>query len=326
MNPDISIVIPTWNGLALLKQFLPSVIESAQRYRESGARAEILVIEDGGSDETPEWLREQGFGERNERQESDFDLRFLRNRANFGFGKTCNRGFREARYPLVFLLNNDVALDRDAISPLARHFDDPRVFAVHCRVFDFETHRECGAGQIGKFSNGFIRVHQGYKHEEQINGPLYSIFASGGSAMFDRKKFLDIGAFDDLLSPAYWEDVDVSYRAWKRGFTILYEPQSVVHHRVSSTMRQMNRGKTRRAEQRNRLIYHWINLHDRRYFLSHLLWVALLALSAPLRLQPGFIASLAAALKRLPAIRRRRREEKLAAQRTDREVFRVFEK
>ncbi len=323
MNPDISIVIPTWNGLELLRQFLPSVLASARRYRESGARAEILIIEDGGSDETAAWLREQGFRECED--ENEVGLRFLRNETNIGFGKTCNRAFQEARYPLVFLLNNDVSVDRDAIAPLAAHFSDPKVFAVHCRVFDFETRRECGRGQVGSFSKGFIRVHESYEQKEERVGPLHSIFASGGSTMFDREKFLDIGAFDELLSPAYWEDVEVSYRAWKRGFTVLYEPQSVVHHRVSSTMRKLSRGKIRRIERRNRLIYHWIDLHDRRYFLSHLLWVALLTLTAPLRLQPGFILSLADALKRLPAIRRRRSEEKLAAKRTDREVLGVFE-
>lgn len=327
MNPDISIVIPTWNGLELLKQFLPSVLASAERYRESGAHTEILIIEDGGSDETIAWLGEQGFRECEDENQSASSLRFLRNETNLGFGKTCNRGFREARYPLVFLLNNDVEVDREAIAPLVSHFNNSSVFAVHCRVFEFEAQKECGMGQIGGFSNGFIRVHDSYeeKGERESVEPFYSIFASGGSAMFDRKKFLQIGAFDELLSPAYWEDVEVSYRAWKRGFTILYEPQSVVHHRVSSTMRKLSRGKIRRIEQRNRLIYHWINLHDRRYFLSHLLWVALLTLAAPLRLQPDFIASLAAALKRLPAIRRRRREEKLAAKRTDREVMGVFE-
>jgi GT2 family glycosyltransferase len=320
INPDISILIPSWNGLELLKRFLPSVLASARRYEQTGAHTEILIIEDGGSDDTIVWLREQGFEEGARGR-----LRFLRNEKNIGFGRTCNRGFREARYPVVFLLNNDVEVDREAIAPLASRFSDPLLFAVHCRVFDFETRRECGRGQRGSFSKGFIRVHESYEPGEENKEPPYSIFASGGSAMFDREKFLSAGGFDELLSPAYWEDVEMSYRAWKRGFTILYEPRSVVHHRVSSTMRKLGGKKIRRIEQRNRLICHWIDLHDRRYFLSHLMWVALLALTAPFRLQPGFILSLASALKLLPAIRRRRREEKLAAKRTDREVFGFFE-
>ena len=142
--------------------------------------------------------------------------------------------------------------------------------------------------------------------------------------MIDREKFLEIGGFEPLLSPFYWEDVELSYRAWKRGYTVLYEPQAVTRHRISSTIGKLKRSKVKRIEQRNRLIYHWINLHDTRMFVSHALWVLLLALTAPLRFKPGFISSLVAALKSLPRIRARRREEKQAARRSDRDVFNTF--
>ena len=57
---------------------------------------------------------------------------------------------------------------------------------------------------------------------------------------------------------------------------------------------------------------------------SHVIWVAFLALTAPLRFQPGFVLALSAALKRLGQIRKRRLEEKQAARRSDRDVFKVF--
>jgi len=57
---------------------------------------------------------------------------------------------------------------------------------------------------------------------------------------------------------------------------------------------------------------------------SHVIWVAFLALTAPLRFQPGFVLALGAALKRLGQIRKRRLEEKQAARRSDRDVFKVF--
>src|SRR6185369_16595918 len=203
-----------------------------------------------------------------------------------------------------------------------------------CRVFDVESGRECGSGKLGSFSSGFIRVHRSYVtvkegayadgNEFNESAMRYSIFASGGSAMFDRRAFIEIGAFDNLFAPIYWEDVDISYRAWKRGLSIVYEPRSVVHHRVSSTMRKVNQRKVRRMQQRHRLIFHWVNLHDRGLMISHVLWIAVLSITAPLRLQPGFLLSVASALKTMPQIRRRRLEEKRAAQRTDREVFEIF--
>ena len=77
-------------------------------------------------------------------------------------------------------------------------------------------------------------------------------------------------------------------------------------------------------QQRNRLIYHWINLHDRMMLTSHVIWVALLGLTAVFRLRPDFLLSLASALKRLPDIRKRRHEEKRLSLRSDREVFNIF--
>jgi GT2 family glycosyltransferase len=322
----VSIVIPTWNGAALLKQFLPSVIAAARHYSDlSGAAVEIIIVDDKSSDDSIEWLSSNGFGEgETAKGSSSPEFRLLRNEKNVGFGRACNRAFAEARYDLVLLLNNDVEVDPMAIAPLVRHFSDQRVFAVHCRVFEFDSRKQCGAGQKGSFARGFIRVHEGYSVEGDGQGPFYSIFASGGSAVFDRSKFLELGGFEQLLSPAYWEDVEISYRAWKRGMVVLYEPQSVVRHRVSSTMRKLNRRKIRRLQQRNRLIFHWINLHDRAFLFSHLLWVCALAITAPLRLQPGFIISLLAALRRLPAIASRRRREREASKISDRELFEVF--
>jgi GT2 family glycosyltransferase len=344
MAPGVSIVIPTWNGLELLKRFLPSVIAAAIRYgNRFDVPTEILIVDDGSADKSAEWLLSRGFEEPEEQRRgragkqksvgphlSAPTLKLIRNEKNRGFGPTCNRGFEAASNRLVFLLNNDVEVEADAIAPLAENFSDDSIFAVHCRVFDVESGREVGTGKLGSFSHGFIRVHRSYvclgdpAAESGERGALYSMFASGGSAMFDRQRFLEIGKFDSLLAPFYWEDVDISYRAWKRGLAVLYEPRSVVRHRVSSTMRKVGRSELRQMQQGNRLIYHWINLHDRRLLISHLMWLALLALTAPFRLRPGFLLSLVSALKKLPEIRKRRQEERQAARRSDREVFDIF--
>jgi GT2 family glycosyltransferase len=335
VTTPVSIVIPNWNGLEFLERFLSSVIAAANRYNEqSGAPTEIVIVDDGSVDKSVEWLRGKGFEEESQRSDGaeraskrGSALRLIRNETNRGFGPTCNRGFETAIHPLVFLINNDVEVQVDAIAPLAENFSDDLVFAAHCRVFDVESKREIGTGKLGSFSRGFIRVHRSYVCLEENcaeNRALYSIFASGGSAMFDRRKFLEIGKFDRLFAPIYWEDVDISYRAWKRGLSILYEPRSIVRHRVSSTMRKIGRRRMRQLQQRNRLIFHWINLHDRVMLTSNVIWVGGLALTAVFRLQPDFILSLASALKRLPEIRRRRLEEKRASKRSDREVFNIF--
>ena len=327
MKPGVSIVIPTWNGVLLLERFLPSVILAAGEYAsQSSAPVEIIVVDDGSTDETCSWLAKEISYLKS--QISNLELRLLKNEKNLGFAKACNRGVKAASHRLVFLLNNDVDVDAGSIAPLVEDFSDPSVFAAHCRVIELESGEECGTGKVGGFGRGFFRVHRSYitrtSHETASAGPLYSIFAGGGSAMFDREKFLQLGGFDELLSPFYWEDVELSYRAWKRGYTVLYEPRSVARHRISSTIGKLKRRRVRLIEKRNRLLFHWINLHDSGMLASHIAWVALLALTAPLRLNPGFLLSLAAAVKLLPEARKRRIEEKRAARLSDREVLGVF--
>ncbi|HVF88971.1 MAG TPA: glycosyltransferase [Blastocatellia bacterium] len=346
MNPPVTIVIPTWNGLDLLRRFLPSVISAARAYAAEGETAsEILIVDDGSGDDTVRWLEGQGFTRKHSSARSEetrsgapgdaapepLKLGIIASEVNRGFGSTCNRGFEEADYDLVFLLNNDVEVSRDAIRPLVENFRDPAVFAAHCRVFEFESGRECGTGKIGGFSRGFIRVHKSYAFISDLArsgfeaaAPLYSMFAGGGSAMFDRRKFLDIGGFEELLSPFYWEDVELSYRAWKRGFIVLYEPRSRTRHRISSTIKRLDRARVRRIEQRNRLIFHWINLHDRRLLAAHVLRALLLALASPLLLRPAFSFSCLDAVRSIREIRKRRKAEQIASTRTDREIFERF--
>jgi GT2 family glycosyltransferase len=327
---DVSIIIPTWNGLDLLKRFLPSVIAaSTYTIEQLGNQIEIIVVDDGGTDDTVAWLTEQGFTletPATENQQSHtVALRIVRNPENVGFGETCNNGIKAARFPLIYLLNNDAEINADALLPLIGHFTDEKVFAAHSRVFKLETGEDCGNGQLGYFQRGLIRVHLGYRaQKEEPEQRFYSIYATGGSAMFDRRKFLELGGFDPLFSPFYWEDVEIGYKAWKRGYTIHFEPRSIVRHRISATTKKLNQRRVKLIQQRNRLIYHWIHLHDGWMFFSHILWITLIFLLSPLLFKPVQIAAFFEALKRLPQIRRQRQEERLKAKRSDREVFAIF--
>ena len=320
MPSSVSIVIPTWNGRALLEQFLPSAIEAAAEHtRESGAPVEMVIVDDGSTDGTSDWVIARAEG-------LSVPLRLIQHGQNLGFGAACNTGVQEAAFALVLLLNNDVHLQQDAIAPLVARFEQnaTNLFAVHCRVIDVATNRQVGTGKMGGFARGFLRVHRSYVTRGPSTGPLSSMFASGGSAMFDRARFLELGGFDPLFSPFYLEDVELSYRAWKRGLTVEYAPQSVARHQFSSTIGPLAARRVERISQRNRLILHWIHLHDRRLLVSHVFCTLVLLVTGPLTLRPAFLRAFFSALRRLPAIRGRRREERSRAVRSDRDVLEVF--
>src|SRR5262252_4171392 len=119
ISSGVSIVIPTWNGLALLHRFLPSIITAAGEHAEQeSCQVEIIVVDDGSKDGSVDWLRARGFLEGSLGNEN-LSLRLLVNQANLGFGRACNRGVESARFGLILLLNNDVDIEPDCIRMLA---------------------------------------------------------------------------------------------------------------------------------------------------------------------------------------------------------------
>ncbi|OYT71585.1 MAG: hypothetical protein CFK52_07520 [Chloracidobacterium sp. CP2_5A] len=315
---SVSVVIPTYEGKALLARFLPSVVAALRNYTTlTGAPVEILVVDDGSRDGTADWLAAQAF---------DF-TRALEQPVNRGFAPTCNVGFAEARYDLIWLLNNDIEATPDALLPLARHFATPTVFAVASRALRLGSDAIDGAGRLGRCVRGYWKVFESYDalpNQTPPDAVLPTLTASGGYSLFDAAKLRELGGFDELLAPFYWEDVELCYRAWKRGWEVRYEPRSLVFHQSSATIK--TRFETRLVEvaaTRNRLLMHWIHLHDARWWLAHLVMTGLLLL-ADVVARRGFRE----AFRQAWAVRRealqRRRREKASRRRSDRDVAAIF--
>jgi GT2 family glycosyltransferase len=316
----VSVVIPNWNGRPLLAEFLPSVIAAAKYYQtRSGAETEIIIVDDSSTDDSVAWLS-QRYGPA---------LRVIAREQNGGFARAANTGFAAARFPTVLLLNNDIKIELDAIAPLVAHFGQERVFAVCCKAYRLGTDLFDGAGKLGRFERGYWRVFLSYdilpSRLPAHTQPFYSFVASGGYAAFDRTKLQDLGGFCEMLSPFYWEDVDLCYRAWKRGWTIHYEPTSVVYHKSSATIGQ--KFKPRHIQvvaERNRLLMHWMNLHDSRWLAMHLVWLAIKLSGAAFSLDGVMWSAFLGALARLPGALRVRRRERARSVRSDREIDALF--
>lgn len=315
---DVSVVIPTWNGRQLLEAYLPSVVEACAQYRRSRpAGTEIVVVDDGGSDDTPRWLAEH----------FPSDVRVLAHERNQGFAAACRTGFLAARYPLVLLLNNDVRLGNDCVAPMTEHFRDPTVFAVTGRLFNQKGDVFCNGGKVARFRRGMWSTYENYDLIPGVRPDLslLSFTAIGAFSMYDRDKFLELGGFDPLA--AMVEDVELSYRAWKRGWTVKYEPRSNAYHDASRTMDRRYRRRTLdRISRRSRILMHWMLLHDRGMFLRHLLVLAARTLTSWLVLDWRFYWAVGTGLAHLGAISRKRRETRRTMARSDRELLELLER
>lgn len=317
-SPGISVVIPAWKGLQLLRENLPSVQTAVETYsREKGAKGEIIVVDDASQDGTADALS------------TEFpEVRCVVKPHNEGFAATCNAGFRHCRQPLVALLNSDVRIQPDYLVHKAGHFRDGNVFAVTAKVFEWDRPVFSAGGRLGRFRRGFWRVYRNYDVSPLSgaswikNHQLLSAYAVGGFSTYDAEKLRELGGFNELLSPFHWEDVDLSYRGWKRGWDIHFEPRSVAFHRVSATIgAHFKREWVEAIAFRNRLLFHWINIHSPSFLLRHLLMLKLLVLTRIFVFDYRFYRSLFQALNRLSAVQHLREKERQKARRSDEEIL-----
>ena len=143
MEKSVSIVIPNWDGEKVIGKCLDSLRQVTRFY---DGQLEIIVVDDKSKDESPKLIKE-----------NYPEVRLIVNDENAGFGETAGRGIKESKNNIVILLNNDVEVETDFISPLVSHFDNRSIFAVSCRSFfhDRKTFNE-GRKQP-EFVRGFIR-------------------------------------------------------------------------------------------------------------------------------------------------------------------------
>jgi len=317
--PGVSLVVLNWNGAALLRECLPSLIAAADHL---STPVQILVADNGSRDGSLEVLRREF-----PRVEA------LEIGRNLGFPGGCNRGVAAARHEHVILLNNDVRVEPDFIAPLVAHLADPAVFCVTPRMMHWDGEQVFCSAIAGELQHGQL-IQRWHVHEgaDLIHETSPTLYASGAAMAFRASTFRRLGGFDELYAPFYWEDTDLGYRAWKRGLRSVYEPTSVVAHKVSASMGEA-RVPQHHLMRRNRHLFHWRHLTDpgllqqhvkhlpaelRRGAQERVSWYGV----SPIRAWAFELKALAAALGRVPQVRARRRADQPALRCTDAEVLR----
>ncbi len=305
----ISIVIPNYDGSELLRQNLPGVIEAARR---EGA-AEIIVVDDASRDGSVELVRD-----------AFPSVRVIALETNAGFGAACMAGARAARGDVLVLLNSDVRVEADFLGPRREGLADDSVFAVSAVDLNLGTPEAPREVNRPYFRRGFM---VDIPFRAAGPPPFETVYAPGGYSAYRKEMFLALGGFDPLYEPFYWEDYDICYRAWKRGWRTLVEPRSLVRHEhergaIASTQR---RSHIETVSRRNRFLFVWKNVTSRwMLVLRHLLPLLVRITLGWAVLDTGYYLALLRALGRLRAALEGRREEHRAERLTDEEVFARF--
>lgn len=299
----VSIVIPTWNGRSLLEMSLPRLLEAVRRH--GNPDDEIIVVDNGSDDGTLEML---------ERVSAEApQLRVVALPTNEGFGGATNRGAREAKNPTLILLNNDMVVEPDFIQPLLDVLaSEPDAFGVSCQIdfIDPEKPRWETGKVHAELVRGIVRLFHLDRFDQDLVYPVF--FAGGGASAYDRAKFLALGGFDEAVySPVYIEDVDLGYRAWKRGWPSVLAPRSLVHHKHRGTTRRLwSEERIHSFFVKNLAALVWKNVDSRRLLARHL--AGLVLLPAKVFRDAGgraAVATFTGLVRQLPVVLRARARE-----------------
>ena len=304
MKPEITLIITNWNGSKLLRECLPTVLE-AVRF-DHHHFYEVMVIDDCSTDNSLEILAKE-FPE----------IRVEKTPQNLGFQEANNYAVKLARSKIVMPMNNDIKLEPKALYYLAKHFDNKDIFAVSGKIFAFDQTTFLYGNRGGYFQKGHFHL-----YEKPPEDDSQTLFACGGAFMVNRQKYLDLGGFDSMYHPLYYEEIDLSYRALKRGWKVHYEPQSIAYHKVQATItRQEKLRRISLISARNNYLFIWKNILDRSMTLTFLFYIPLFLLRDLFRLKSRFWIAFYMALKRLPRALKGRSIEQSDVLYSDREIL-----
>lgn len=212
----VTIIIPNYNGL----HFMAPCLSALQR--QSCQDFDVLVVDNGSSDGSAQWLQEKG-------------IPSILLQENTGFSGAVNAGIRASDTEYVILLNNDTEPEPDYVAELLRAIQrSPRIFSVSPKMIQM-YHKDLMDDGGDMYSIMGWAYQRGVGQEiGRYNRPCHIFSACAGAAIYRRSVFDEIGMFDEMHF-AYLEDIDVGYRAKIAGYYNLYCPSSVVYHVGSGT-------------------------------------------------------------------------------------------
>lgn len=250
MPAGISVVIPSRNGKDLLGLCLPPLLAQSP--------AEVIVVDNGSDDGTVDWLAA------NYKQ-----VRAIVSKDPMSFSKAVNTGIAEARFSHVCLLNNDMVIEPEFLSELKRAFDEvPSLFSATAQIFFPKGARreETGKAMMAPrehFSDFTVTCVEPFVGEDHT----YVLYGSGGCSLYDAVKLRQLGALDEIYTPAYVEDLDLGVRGWRQGWPSVFAAGArVLHEHRATTKRYLSEEQLQRALEVNYLKFLMRAFSDRETF------------------------------------------------------------
>ncbi len=238
MQARCALLILSYKNKSFLEALLPTVEELVLNTKNY--LVEVIVVENGTDKESEQYVRTQ------------FQhYRFIQSENNYLF--SLNSVAREVHADYIFILNNDLMLHPDVLnSALPLLEKDPELFAVSCTLMNWE-------GTQIQYNRSKARVERGWLfidyEPDQLQLERNIFYACGGASIYRRSMYNELKGFDRIYYPAYYEDTDLSHKAWNRGWKSVNHPKAVVYHcGGGSWTTEKKKNQLLRLQQRNRII------------------------------------------------------------------------
>ena len=230
----VAVVILNWNGVKLLEQFLPSVIQHSPE-------AVIYVADNASTDASVQFVK------------ANFpSVTIIENKANFGFAKGYNEALQFVEEPIYALVNSDIEVTENWLQPIVTLFDnEPNTAIIQPKILDFKNkayfeYAGAAGGFIDKYGFPFCRGRI-FETIEKDNGQYndtIEIFWASGACFFIRKEvYRELNGFDPDFF-AHQEEIDLCWRAVNKGYSVKYCGTSTVYHVGGATLEAGNPRKT----------------------------------------------------------------------------------
>lgn len=299
---NVSIIIPNYNGATLLQRNLSKVASTVKDYNKG--KIEIIIADDASTDNSKDIITAFIKGLKKEKHLVG-KIVINHDKKETGFSKNVNRGVSVATGEIIILLNTDVVPHKQFLTPLLVHFVDPKTFAVGCMDESHENGKVILRGRgVGRWEKGFLL------HREGTLDKSDTLWVSGGSSAFRKSVWDKLRGLDLLYNPFYWEDIDLSFRALKSGYNVLFESKSVVshEHEKGAIRNKFTQNYIKTIAYRNQFIFVWKNITDRSLLFSHIMWLPYHFVTAIRRGDAAFVKGFFfafAQLRKIQASRRR---------------------
>ncbi len=203
------------------------IVECLTSLKNQTYPAEIVVVDNGSIDESVHLI------------ESHFDeVVILKNKINKGFAGGVNTGITyalENDADAVALFNNDAVAEQTWLGELVKEIEaNPQTGIVTGKLMRSDkTHLDSTGDYYSTWGIPFPRG-RNQKDTNQYEAPGAVFAASGGASLYRTELFKEIGMFDERFF-AYYEDVDISFRAQLAGWNVSYTPKAIAYHHIGST-------------------------------------------------------------------------------------------